>query len=119
MRELLARNVNVTVSDAFGQTALMKAVEFGDVGPVQLLLKHGADVHQDCRNGNTPLDGNKANKRVTQLLANHAQSLDELLQSEIVAQVCVCACIVYLCVSVQASGVCVCVCVFVCGGMSL
>jgi hypothetical protein len=56
VRQLIATGAPVNVSDARGETALMKAARNGDLGVLQALLSRGADVFARDNQGRTVIE---------------------------------------------------------------
>ena len=69
----------INVSDDKGHTALFLAAQNGHYGAAQLLLDHGADVHQASNLGATPfwIAANWGHLRVAKLLLAHGAKVDQ------------------------------------------
>jgi ankyrin repeat protein len=54
--ELLKKNVNLDLTDANGQTALMLAVQFKNIEMVKKLVKAGANTALKCKQNKTAFE---------------------------------------------------------------
>lgn len=55
VRRILDLNPEVNASDVYGQTPLVKAIQGGHLGCINMLIKEGADPNSHDKYGNTPM----------------------------------------------------------------
>ncbi|MDO3409622.1 DUF4274 domain-containing protein [Saccharibacillus sp. CPCC 101409] len=79
---LLERGAELEVTDKLGETALLKAIKFHQVGSVKLLLKYGAQIDSPAGIRSTPWNAARADRTLADLLLDTHGAVRLTLTSE-------------------------------------